>query len=185
MSLLPYLYSAFARYYFEGIPPVRALVLDYPDDPQVMKIDDQYMLGESILCAPFIDSASTRTVYFPKGIWYNFNNNKKYEGGQSYTITMSLDEIPVFIKDNTILPLADPVQFITPQTVLHVTCKVFGTPTQPLQLFEDNSFNYDYTQGTYNWLQLSWNGRKGTVSRKGNYKGRLYNIKNWQVVAPQ
>jgi alpha-D-xyloside xylohydrolase len=183
MSLLPYLYSAFARYYFEGIPPVRALVLDYPDDAQVARIDDQYMLGESILCAPFIDSASTRTVYLPKGIWYNFNNNKKYEGGRSYTVTMSLDEIPIFIKDNTILPLADPVQFITPQTILNVTCKVYGKPGRPLQLFEDNSFNYDYTQGTCNWLQLAWNGQKGTVSRNGKYKGRLYNIKNWQVMA--
>jgi alpha-D-xyloside xylohydrolase len=182
MSLLPYLYSAFARYYFEGIPPVRALIMDYPDDAHVVNIDDQYMLGESILCAPFIDSASTRTVYFPKGIWYNFNNNKKYEGGKSYTVTMSLDEVPVFIKDNTILPLATPVQFITPQTVLPVTCHIYGTPTQPLKLFEDNSFNYDYTRGDYNWLQLSWNGKKGTVSRKGNYKGRLYDIKGWQVV---
>jgi alpha-D-xyloside xylohydrolase len=96
---------------------------------------------------------------------------------------MSLDEIPIFIKDNTILPLATPVQFIKPQTVLPVKCYIYGTPTQPLKLFEDNSFNYDYTRGIYNWLQLSWNGKKGTVSRKGNYKGRLYEIKSWQVVA--
>ncbi|WP_207515411.1 glycoside hydrolase family 31 protein [Longitalea luteola] len=183
MSLLPYLYSAFARYYFEGIPPVRALVLDYADDVNVMKIDDQYMLGESILCAPFIDSASTRTVYFPKGTWYDFNTNKKYEGGRSYKITMSIDEIPMFIKDNTILPLANPEQFITSETVLQVTCHIYGKPVQPLQLFEDNSFNYDYTKGIYNRLQLSWDGRKGSVTRKGNYKGRLYNINKWQVVA--
>jgi alpha-D-xyloside xylohydrolase len=182
MSLIPYLYAAFARYYFEGIPPIRALVMDYPDDEHVIKTDDQYMLGESILCAPFIDSASTRTVYLPKGVWYDFNTNKKYEGGQFYIISMSLDQFPIFIKDNTILPLADPVQYITPETVLSVTCNIYGRPVQSLRLFEDNSFNYDYTRGIYNWVQLTWNGKKGTVARKGNYKGRLYAITNWKVV---
>jgi alpha-D-xyloside xylohydrolase len=182
MQLLPYLYAAYAAYYTEGIPPIRPLVMDYPNDKQVIKTADEYMLGESILCAPFIDSASTRTVYFPKGAWYDFNTNKKYEGGRSYTITLSLDEIPMFIKDNTILPLAQPVSCITPQTVLTVTCYIYGQPEQPVTLFEDNTNNYDYTKGVYNRVQLSWNGKKGAVTRTGTYKGKLYNIQQWQVV---
>jgi alpha-D-xyloside xylohydrolase len=183
MSLLPYLYAAFAKYHFEGIPPFRPLVMDYPNDPHVVKTDDEYMMGDNILCAPFIDSASTRMVYFPQGIWYDFNTNKKYEGGQSYTITLSLDQLPMFIKDNTILPLAKPVNFITPATVLQVSCHIYGNPTQPIRLLEDNTYNYDLMRGVYNQVELSWNGRKGKVTRTGNYKGKLYEILDWHVVA--
>ena len=182
MSLLPYLYSAFAKYHFEGLPPFWPMVMDYPDDKNVWKIDDQYMMGECILCAPFIDSASTRTIYFPEGAWYDFNTNKKYEGGKAYTVSMSLDEVPMFIKANTILPLAKPVAFVTPETVLSVTCQVYGKPTEGIQLFEDNSFTYDYSKGVYNWINLTWNGRKGKVERNGYYNGKIYEVKEWKVI---
>ena len=183
MRLLPYLYAAFARYHFEGLPPFRPLVMDYPDDPAVWRLDDEYMMGESLLCAPFIDSASTRSIYLPAGQWYDFNTNKKYEGGQSYRITMPLDQVPLFVKANTILPLAQPVSYVTPGTVFQVSCRIYGKPAGATQLFEDNSYNHDYTQGRYNWVGLSWNGKKGLVARKGGYAKKLYEITGWQVVA--
>ena len=142
------------------------------------------MMGESVLCAPFIDSASTREVYFPEGVWYDFNNNKKYEGGKAYTITMSLNEIPMFIKDNTILPLAEPVEYVTPSTIFKVTAKVYGTPKEGIKLFEDNSTDFNYEKGNYGWIQLSWNGKKGIVTHTGNYKGKLYEVTRWKRVVP-
>jgi len=179
MSLLPYLYSAFAKYHFEGTPPFRAMVIDYPDDKNVWKMDDQYMMGESLMCAPFIDSSSQRTVYFPEGTWYDFNTNKKYEGGKTYTISMSLDEIPMFVKDNSILPLAEPVEYVTPSTIFKISCKVYGNPKSEVSLFEDNSYNFNYEKGDYNRIKLSWDGKQGKVSRTGNYKQHLNEVKGW------
>jgi alpha-D-xyloside xylohydrolase len=176
MSLLPYLYSAFAEYHFNGTPPFRALVLDYPTDSNVWRIDDEYMMGNSILCAPFIDSSFVRTVYFPKGTWYDFNNNKTYEGGKSYVVNMSLDQIPMFVKANTVLPLADRVGFVTPATVFNIRCRIYGNQPQPCRLFADNTFNFDYEKGAYNWITVSANGSKITATTKGNYKSKLYNI---------
>jgi alpha-D-xyloside xylohydrolase len=178
MSLLPYLYSAFAEYHFSGTPPFRALVLDYPNDENVWRIDDEYMMGESILCAPFTDSAFSREVYFPEGDWYDFNSNKRYEGGKKYRINMSLNEIPMFVKANTILPLAAPVEFITPSTVFNIHCKIFGKPTSTIKLFEDNSFNFDFEKGKYNWLQISYSQNKLSFKRVGKYSGKMYRIKN-------
>jgi alpha-D-xyloside xylohydrolase len=178
MSLLPYLYSAFAEYHFSGTPPFRALVLDYPNDENVWRIDDEYMMGESILCAPFTDSAFNREVYFPEGDWYDFNSNKRYEGGKKYRINMSLNEIPMFVKANTILPLAAPVEFITPSTVFNIHCKIFGKPTSTIKLFEDNSFNFDFEKGKYNWLQISYSQNKLSFKRVGKYSGKMYRIKN-------
>lgn len=182
MRLIPYLYAAFAKYHYEGTPPFRALVVDYPDDPEVWRLDKQYMMGDDIMCAPFIEGVSEREVYFPKGIWYDFNTNKKYEGGKKYTIQMTLDQIPMFIKEGTILPLAKPVEFITPETVFEVNCKVYGNPANDMRLFEDDGFTFNFEKGNYNWLNLSWNGKKGMVKRSGNFRKKLFNISGWEKI---
>jgi alpha-D-xyloside xylohydrolase len=179
MSLIPYIYSAFAKYHFEGIPPFRALVVDYPGDTAVFTLDDQYLIGENLLAAPFINGESSRNVYFPAGIWYDFNSDKKYQGGQSYKIEMSLDEIPLFVKEGTILPLAKPVQFITPTTVFEITCHTYGEVCKPVYLFEDNSYTLDFQNGMFNWIYLEWNGKKGKSTTKGTYSGNNYKIVNW------
>ncbi|WP_018613713.1 TIM-barrel domain-containing protein [Segetibacter koreensis] len=183
MSLLPYLYSAFAKYHFDGTPPFRALIIDYPTDKNTWKIDDEYMMGESLLCAPFLDSSSERTVYLPAGNWYDYNTNKKYEGGKEYSISMTLDQIPMFVKDNTLLPLAQPVEYVTPSTVFNISCKVYGNPATAVKLFEDNSSNFNFEKGQYNWLSLSWKGNNGNALRTGNFKQQVYKIIDWKKIA--
>ncbi|MFT4154869.1 TIM-barrel domain-containing protein [Parafilimonas sp.] len=175
MQLLPYLYNAYAKYHFEGTPVFRALVMDYPNDEKVYKLDDEYMMGESILCAPFFDSASTRKIYLPKGEWFDFNTDKKYTGDSAYTITMSLDEIPMFIKNNSIIPLAAPVEDIDSTTTFDINCNVYGNP-EPTTLFSDNSFTDDYVKGKYSWLTLKWNGKKIVTQSTGNYTSSLYKV---------
>ncbi|MBK0379706.1 TIM-barrel domain-containing protein [Mucilaginibacter segetis] len=181
--LMPYLYSAFADYHFKGVPPFRALVMDYPDDANVWKLDDQYMMGESIMCAPFIDGVSTREIYFPAGTWYDFNTNKKYEGGKKYTITMSLDEVPMFVKSGTILPLAKPVEYITPKTTFDITCKTYGDVRgKTTHLFEDNTYTFNYQNNQFNWLTLGWIKNKGNVVRDGKFKQKIYRITSWEHI---
>ncbi len=180
MSLLPYLYNAYANYHYNGTPVFRALVLDYPADRKVYGIDDEYMMGNDILCAPFFDSSSTRKVYFPAGEWIDFNTNKKYTGDSAYNITMSLDEIPMFIRNNSIIPLAKPVDFVDGSTVFDITCNVYGQPSGEYSLFADNSFTDDYKKGACCWLTLSWKNGKGSVAKKGSYNRELYKITNWE-----
>ncbi len=182
MSLIPYLYGAFAKYHFDGTPPFRALVLDYPDDPNVWKIDNQYMMGDAILCAPFIDGTSSRDIYFPKGTWYDFNTGKQYAGGKKYKVNMSLDEIPVFVKDGTILPLASPVEYITPGTVFDLHCRVYGSPDKSVRLFEDNSYTFDFEHGQFNWVNLTWKKNKVHLERTGKFKGILYKLVDWELI---
>ncbi len=183
MQLIPYLYAAFADYHFRGTPPFRALVMDYPDDQNVWKTDDVYMMGESILCAPFIDGVSSREVYLPQGAWYDFNTNRRYEGGKKYTVSMGLDQVPMFIKEGTILPLARPVEYITDKTVLEVTCKVYGqADRKSVHLFDDNGATFDYADNRFNWITLSWQNNKGSVKKAGSYPGSLYKIVGWQPI---
>jgi alpha-D-xyloside xylohydrolase len=179
MSFIPYLYSAFAKYNREGIPPFRALVVDYPEDKNTFNISDEYMIGDNVLAAPLADSVSTRKVYLPEGNWYDFNTNKVYTGGQSYNISTALDQIPIFIKEGTILPMAKPVQFISPDTIFDITCYVYGQGATTTTLFEDDGTTFNYENTSFNIISLDWRNSKGKIDRKGNYKTKLYNIKSW------
>jgi len=141
-------------------------------------------MGDYIMCAPFLNGASTRKIYFPKGKWHDYNTNKIYEGGRSYEITMTLDETPMFIRDGVILPVARPVQYVTSQTVFDVTCRVYGQPTQSTFLFEDDGHTFDFEKGAYNMVELRWDAANkknpGATLTKGTSKKKLYRITGWE-----
>jgi len=179
MSFIPYLYSAFAKYNREGVPPFRALVVDYPDDKATYDVWDEYMIGDNVLAAPLADSASSRKVYLPKGNWYDYNTNKIYAGAQTYTIETGLEQIPIFIKEGTILPIAKPVEHIEPSTQFETTCYVYGSNPAPIELFEDDGVTFNYEKGNFNTVFLDWRNGKYKVTRKGNLKAQRFVIKRW------
>ena len=96
-EFLPYLREIFDRYETEGIPPFRALVLDFPEDRNTYDIDDEYMFGDKYLVAPLTAKSDTRKVYLPNGTWRCFFTGKEYEGG-SYEMTYPIDQLPFFEK---------------------------------------------------------------------------------------
>jgi alpha-D-xyloside xylohydrolase len=182
MSLIPYLYNSFADYHFKGIPPFRALVMDYPEDKHTFNLADEYMIGQGILAAPLTEASDERKVYLPQGVWYDYNTNKKYEGGKEYTIKPELDQLPIFIKQGTILPLARPVEHVTTETTFEITCFIYGNEKADGNLFEDDGVTFDYEKGNYRFLKLKWNKGKSEIQRSGNFKGKKYIIKKWQVI---
>jgi len=181
-SLIPYLYSAFADYHFKGIPPFRALVMDYPDDEKTFNIADEYMMCKSILAAPLTEKETERQVYLPAGNWYDYNTNQKYTGGHSYTIRTSFTQVPIFIKEGSILPLAAPVEYIAPGTKFNITCLVYGNTDAGATLFEDDGTTFNYEKGDYNLVSLSWHKNKGQLKRNGQLNNQRYVIKKWQLI---
>lgn len=96
---------------------------------------------------------------------------------------MNLEEIPMFVKEGTILPLAKPVEYVTAETVFDINCRVYGNANnKSAHLFEDNSFTYDYQHNQYNWVNLAWKNNKGAVSRDGGFKKSLYHITSWDQI---
>lgn len=182
MSLIPYLYAAFSQYHNEGIPPFRALIVDYPSDMNLKDISNQYMIGGNLMAAPLIGDSDTREVYFPQGIWYNYNTNEKYEGGKTYRVQTSLSQIPIFVKQGTILPLAAPEQFVSANTVFTITCKIYGKGQASTILFEDDGTTYNYENGSFNTIELSWDGKKGSVKRFGKFDKIRYKVKDWNLI---
>jgi alpha-D-xyloside xylohydrolase len=145
MRMLPYLYSAFVEYAKCGKPPVRAVVIDYDEDANTHGIDDQYFFGESMLVCPLtFEDGTEREIYLPEGTWYHFFSKKKYEGGKKYLIHADYTEIPVFVKEGAMIPLAQPVQHVEKDTVFDITVEVFGKGEASFVLYEDDFETYDY-----------------------------------------
>jgi alpha-D-xyloside xylohydrolase len=171
MSLIPYLYSAFNEYHLTGTPPIRAMALDWPTDKSTATIDDQFMCGPSMLVAPMFKGEPTRSVYLPAGDWYDFWTGDKQAGGQSIQVSKPLDQIPVFIKSNTLLPLAKPVEQINGDTTFQLSVRVYGDAPQPFTLYEDDGTTNDFAAGKQNQIKLSWEDGKITEFKSGEYSG--------------
>ncbi|AQQ71308.1 Alpha-xylosidase [Limihaloglobus sulfuriphilus] len=185
MSLLPYLYSAFAKYHFTGLPPVRALPIEFPNDLKVRNVEDQYMFGDNIMVAPVLGSRSGRTVYMPAGYnWINFDSNKLYQGGENYRVNIEPGQTPIFVRENSIIPLAEPVQNVNKDTIFEITAYVYGNDPSDFELFEDDGLSYDYEDGKFGKLRLSWvnSKQKGSVKRTGNFQNKRYKIKAFKKV---
>ncbi len=106
--LIRFLYSEVYKSHHNGIPVMKPLVLNYEDDPKTYSIHDQFILGDNLLVAPILRPGETaRKVYLPKGTWYDFFTNEKYEGNQYIIAYAELDQIPVFVKAGSIIPLTD------------------------------------------------------------------------------
>ncbi len=110
MSLIQYIKQEAEYCTMSGEPLMRAMFIDYPDDPLCWKLEDQYKFGRYLLVCPIMyEGQDKREVYLPEGEWYDFFTDKKYKGGKKYLFTVPLNRIPVFRKrtallDSIILP---------------------------------------------------------------------------------
>ena len=95
-----------------------------------------------------------------------------------------MDEIPVFVKGDSLLPLAEPVDFVTPQTQFELTIGVYGEKPAKCFLYEDDGVTFDFEKGEQNRIELKWDGQRGAASITGNYSGpSRYKIIGWKRVA--
>lgn len=186
MRLLPYLYAAFYQYHETGMPPTRSLVMDYPDDANTWAVEDQYMLGPSLLVAPLFTGQSHRGIYLPEGAWYDFWTGTRHVGGKTIEIAKPHTEIPVFVKEDSLLPLAEPVDCVRPGTEFALTVRVYGKGPRSFTLYEDDGTTLDFERGRRNRVELTWDGQGGRALRSGNYAGPArYRVIEWQRVTDQ
>lgn len=102
--LMPYVYAQAKECTEKGLPMLRALFVEFPDDPGAWKVDDEYLFGSQILVAPLLEFGMTgRTVYLPEGKWIDYQTEKVYEGGWHRIEAGSLPII-MLERDGSVLP---------------------------------------------------------------------------------
>ena len=102
-KLMPYVYAQAKDCSERGLPMVRALLVEFPQDPGAWLVEDEYMFGSQMLVAPLMESGTERTVYLPKGKWIDYQTGKVYEGGYQ---TIEAGEIPavILVRDGSLIP---------------------------------------------------------------------------------
>ncbi len=190
MQMMPYWYSEFARYHFDGIPPFRAMNLEpgfIPEQGTTAKlsdanleenpyleavskeIKDQYMAGEYLLVAPMFKGQKERTVVLPKGDWYDFYTGKYVGNGEKITVTPGLDRIPVYVKDGAVLPFME-ARLHAPKAGEKVNLEIrhYGKADGSYRLYDDDGETFDYEKGAYSWRDITV-----TRDKKGKLKGAI------------
>ena len=104
-KLMPYVYAQAKDCSERGLPMVRALLVEFPQDPGAWLVEDEYMFGSQMLVAPLMESGNERTVYLPKGKWIDYQSGKIYEGGYQ---TIKAGKIPavILVRDGSLIPHA-------------------------------------------------------------------------------
>lgn len=193
MQLLPYIYTAFAQYHFEGKPPVRAMYLtegfslnppatnaklDSTNNPYAMAarqgVKDQFMLGDNLLVAPMFAGETTRKVFLPAGRWYDFYSGKYAGSGEVIEVTPGLDRIPVYAKDGAIIPMI-PAALRAPKTneVLPLEIRHYGASDGSFSLYDDDGETFNYEKGEFTWTAL-----RVRKDERGAFKGETTLPKN-------
>jgi alpha-D-xyloside xylohydrolase len=200
MKFITYLHAAFVRYHREGLPPFRALIMDFPDDPQTRTIDDEYMMGDSLLVAPVIvegaagrggrraepagavagSAEAMRPVYLPAGVWHDFWKGERRQGGQRINVRVPVGRIPLFVKTGTVLPLAQATLDTADPASRKLTVWVYGDGERAATLFEDDGS----WAPALDSVQLNWDNaaKSGRVLRSAPSLTNAYEILSWKQV---
>jgi alpha-glucosidase (family GH31 glycosyl hydrolase) len=188
MQLIPYFYSEFAKYHFEGIPPFRGMSLesgfemlpitaagnkDISDDPYQeavrKEIKDQYMAGGNLLVAPLFTGQKSRQVILPKGRWYDFYTGDYVGDGETITVSPGIEKIPVYVKDGGIIPMTKPAMHATAAGEKYdLEIRYYGTRPGKYLLYDDDGETFDYEKGVYSWREITVQ-----PDRNGNLSGKI------------
>lgn len=102
-KLMPYIWSQAIKTSTIGVPMMRAMVIDFENDPACLSLDRQYMFGDNILVAPIFNEEGTAEFYVPAGTWTDIISGKQYEGGKFYNEKFDYFSLPCLAKPNSII----------------------------------------------------------------------------------
>jgi alpha-D-xyloside xylohydrolase len=166
-ALIPYIYSLAYRTYRTGAPYMRALFMDFPNDPKVDTLTDEFMFGPDLLVAPVTHQGEThRRVYLPAGAdWYDYWTNAKYHGGQTIVANAPIDVIPLFVRAGSILPIGKPVQDMDqPQGLAQI--RVYPGSDATFDLYRDDGTD-DYRKSGGRITVLHWDDHARRFTHSG------------------
>ena len=169
--LMPYLYSAVREAHDTGMPIMRALWLHYPDDPRAVALGDEYLWGRDILVAPVVEKGvSSRTVYLPRGRWYDYWTRTPVMGGQEVTRYVNLATMPIYVRAGAILPTDPPRQYVDEPSDQPTTLNVYPGADGEFVLYEDDGRSVDDTLAGALWTSMRWDDKARTLILEPNAK---------------
>jgi len=172
--MLPYIYSEVRQCTQSGMPVMRALWLHYPDDPKAVACPDQFLWGRDILVAPVVEKeATTRTVYLPRGTWYDFWTGEKFDGGRQIERSVDLSTLPLFTRAGAILPLGPVKQYTSEKVDAPTQVTIYPGADGSFLLYEDDGISFDYRKGAWMGMELNWADARRTLTLRLAPRSRM------------
>jgi alpha-glucosidase len=211
--LVPYYYSLAHDNARTAAPLMRALVMEFPDDDKVSDETHEWLMGGRLLAAPVMNpgdrSAMTapagapanpepkstppapsaqRDVYLPKDTWYKFETNETLTGPQTVHITAKLDEIPMYVRAGTLLPLGPVLQYAEQASAEPLELQIYPGQDATFDFVEDDGKTLAYQKGDLRTIHFTWDDAARRLSWKteGPYRGtNCFRSLNIILFAPQ
>lgn len=192
--LLPYWYTTFAQYHYQGTPVIRAMPLipgfktpdataeagnlDATANPyaigKFVEVKDQYLVGDVLLVAPIAPGTASRKVSLPPGRWYDFYTGKLAGENETIDVTPPLSQIPLFVKDGGLIPLTNDRQWAPGRgETVPLEIRHYGVLSGELSLYDDDGETFDYEHGDFSWTKL-----RAVRDTHGAWRGEVAPEKN-------
>jgi alpha-glucosidase (family GH31 glycosyl hydrolase) len=207
MRMMPYWYSAFAKYHYNGTPPFRGMNLEEGfginmkkektatnleenpyEEAVTREVKDQYMAGEYLLVAPLFTGQTSRKVVLPEGKWYDFYTGKLAGDGEVITISPGMDQIPVFVKDGGIIPMM-PAALHAPRSGAKTDIEIrhYGQKNGNYNLYDDDGETFAYEKGAFTWRTVKVERQpggqlKGSISAPENGRPNTIGNVTWRFM---
>jgi len=170
--LIPYIYSQSYLATKTGLPIMRALVLEFPEDPATYCIDDEFLFGDSILVAPILSNLNTRFIYLPEGIWYDFWSKKVYSGPSVIKYYAPISTLPLFTRGDRIIPMGPSTNYIDEKPLDPLYLDIYiGKKKNPTGFLYHEGKEYRFTS-TYTSGKFKINLCKNNQ----NYEIKIYGL---------
>lgn len=177
--LMPYIYSLAGQAWLNDYTIMRGLTMDFSLDTEVFDIADQYMFGPSLMVNPVTEyKVRSRKVYLPSAYgWYDVRTGRHYAGGTVIEADAPYEWMPLFAREGSLIPTGPDIQYTGEKEADPLTLWVYAGADGAFELYEDEGDNYNYEDGAYTLIPLTWNEAERTLTigkREGEYRGMLH-----------
>ena len=178
--MLPYLYSLMYEANISGLPVIRPLFLEFPEDKKCYSDKNLcFMFGSALLVANVLNKGdSTREIYLPEGSnWYDINDNFKcYHGGQTINLPVKLSSIPMFMRGNAVFMTSDDVKRILKDSLRQLDFVITADDDSSFIFYDDDGHTEDYKRGVFSRVNISVKSGDKTIitfNHEGSYESTL------------
>lgn len=183
--LLPYMYSNFYEASVTGMPLMRTLAIGWTHDPLVYdpRFQNQFLLGDGIMVAPFDSKQAYAPVYLPPGTWYNLYNDARESGGAEKMLTLGIHTLPVYIRESSIIPMQSLVQTTAEKPSDTLFLHVYkGARENRFEYYEDDGETFAYEKGASYRRTIAYKPAEGSLVLEKAVNGIASHFKHIQLV---
>jgi alpha-glucosidase len=164
-KLMPYLYTAVRDCTKTGLPIMRSMWLHYPNDATAVARGDQYLWGADMLVAPVVEKGATsRSVYLPRGTWFDFWTEQSIEGAREVQRAVDLAITPVYVRAGAVIPMGPVKQYTSEPSTEPLTLVVYPGADGESHWYEDDGKSFDYRKGESMSALISWHDKTRRVT---------------------